>query len=74
MSSIVYYIDKCIGCGLCKTANPSLWQMSTKSGKAELIGSIKKKSHYILSLPKDDAILAQKSKEACLTKAIIINL
>lgn len=69
---LLYSENKCIGCGACEIASPILWTMSTKTGKAELIGAFFKKGNYYLDIFPDDLEMAEKSKKSCPTKAITI--
>lgn len=73
MANIVYYRNKCIGCGSCFEMMPGLWQMSKKDGKAILIKAILKKETAVLSV---NISLVDKSKEiaqACPVKIIKVN-
>ncbi len=50
MNKIVYYRNRCIGCGICFEQQPELWAMSKKDGKATLIKGIAKKDVFILNI------------------------
>lgn len=47
MNKIVYYRNRCIGCGICYEQQPTLWRMSKKDGKATLLKSTEKKGVYV---------------------------
>jgi len=49
MPKVIQYRNKCIGCGICYELQPSLWRMSRKDGKANLVGGVNHKGVYILS-------------------------
>lgn len=70
---LLYFENKCIGCGACAIACPDFWILSEESGKAILTGSIeKKKGNYYLDIFAEEQHKAEKSKASCPTKAIII--
>ena len=50
MFKIIYYRNKCIGCGICYEQQPGLWRMSKKDGKATLLKSTAKKDVFVLSV------------------------
>ena len=72
MANIVFYRDKCIGCGICFELQPERWRMSRKDGKAILLMSIAKKDLFVLKV--DDALQQQTIEvaRACPVKIIKI--
>ena len=50
MNKIIFYRNKCIGCGVCYEKQPVLWRMSKKDGKAILLNAANKKNIYILPI------------------------
>lgn len=50
MVKIVFYRNKCIGCGICFELQPAIWRMSKKDGKANLVKSTAKKDVFILTI------------------------
>ena len=52
MPKIIYYRNKCIGCGVCYEQQPALWRMSKKDGKATLVKSLAKRHTYVLTVSK----------------------
>lgn len=72
MNKIVFYRDKCIGCGICYEQQPALWRMSRKDGKAVLLNSTNKKNVFVL--PISMAILHQTKKLALLCPLKIIKV
>ena len=50
MVQISYIREKCIGCGYCTDVSPDFWELSSKDGKSNLIGSTLKKNTYIINI------------------------
>lgn len=50
MFQISYNRPKCIGCAYCSEHSPDYWQINRNDGKADLIGSVRKKDFFILNL------------------------
>ena len=50
MSKIVFYRNKCIGCGICFEQYPVFWRMSRKDGKANLVNSTVKRGVFVLTI------------------------
>jgi len=70
---IIYYKNKCIGCGACYERQPGRWRMSRKDGKANLIDStVKKKIEFVNSM--DSIQISLDIANACPMKAIKIIL
>lgn len=73
MPRIIYYRDKCIGCGVCQQLQPQLWRMSKKDGKATLIHSVQKKQIHQLSIGDFEVPLAKEVIAACPARIIKLN-
>jgi ferredoxin len=72
MPKILFYRNKCIGCGICREMQPEVWRMSKKDGKAVLLQSIEKKGVHQSDISE---LYAQRSREvgaACAARAIKI--
>ncbi|MHB1178622.1 MAG: ferredoxin [Daejeonella sp.] len=65
MHKIIYYRNKCIGCGICCENHPDIWAMSKKDGKAVLLNASSKKDIYSLSVNAEAAALCQFLVKAC---------
>ena len=72
MNKIIYYRDKCIGCGICYEQQPDLWRMSKKDGKASLLKSTLKNAVFVLSVSKTIQQQTRKAAQACPVKIIKI--
>jgi len=70
MHKIIYYRNKCIGCGICFEQQPGLWRMSKKDGKATLLRSTAKKDVFVLSVSNHIQQQAQKVARVCPVKII----
>lgn len=70
MKKIVYYRDKCIGCGVCFENQPGLWRMSKKDGKANLLNSTPKKEVHVLAIGHAVAQQTQQLTLLCPVKII----
>ena len=73
MPDIIFYRNKCIGCGICFEQQPNLWRMSNKDGKATLVNSIVRKELFVLRISN---IIKQQTElvlEACTVKIITIS-
>ena len=73
MPDIIFYRNKCIGCGFCFEQQPDLWRMSKKDGKATLVKSIAKKELFVLRISN---IIQQQTElvlKACPVKIIKIS-
>ena len=70
MKKIVYYRNKCIGCGVCFENQPELWRMSKKDGKAILLNSTPKKEVHVLAIGHADALQTQQLTLLCPVKII----
>lgn len=55
MHKIIYYRNKCIGCGICCENHPDIWAMSKKDGKAVLLNASSKKEIYILPVNDEES-------------------
>ena len=72
MPDIIFYRNKCIGCGICFEQQPALWRMSKKDGKATLVNAVSKKELFILRISN---IIKQQTEpvlKACPVKIIKI--
>ena len=72
MPDIIFYRNKCIGCGICFEQQPDLWRMSKKDGKATLVNAVSKKELFILRISN---IIKQQTEpvlKACPVKIIKI--
>ncbi len=69
MITLVHYRKKCIGCGICYELQPTLWRMSKKDGKANLIGSVLKKDVCTLRCV-DLIALSERVARSCPARAI----
>ena len=70
MFKIIYYRNKCIGCGICYEQQPGLWRMSKKDGKATLLKSTAKKDVFVLSVSNNIQQRTQEVTRACPVKII----
>ncbi len=70
MCKIIYYRNKCIGCGICYEQQPELWRMSKKDGKATLLKAVAKKDIYVLQISQKLQIKSQDIANACPVKII----
>ena len=73
MPDIIFYRNKCIGCGICFEQQPNLWRMSNKDGKATLVNSVVRKELFVLRISN---IIKQQTElvlEACPVKIITIS-
>jgi ferredoxin len=73
MAKIIYYRNKCIGCGVCFELQPELWRMSKRDGKATLLRSCEKKEVYLLAFSPGIHHEIQKVSLACPVKSIKIS-
>ena len=46
---VIFYREKCIGCGVCVQIYPQRWQISRSDGKSNLIGASIKRNVHILT-------------------------
>ncbi len=65
MPKIIYYRNKCIGCGICCENHPDNWVMSKKDGKAVLLNATSKKDLYILDINDEATRAYQFLVKAC---------
>lgn len=72
MNKIIFYRNKCIGCGICFEMQPELWRMSKKDGKATLLQSTLKKNVFILPVSNTIQQQTRKVITACPAKTIKI--
>jgi ferredoxin len=72
MFKIIFYRNKCIGCGICFELQPELWRLSKKDGKATLVNSIVKKDVFLLAVNNNDQQKTEEVKRACPVKIIKI--
>ncbi len=73
MVRIIYYRNKCIGCGACAEAAPGHWRMSKKDGKSTLLNGIAKNGTF-QSYIDDEELEKNKSAAAnCPVSIIKIN-
>jgi ferredoxin len=70
MSKIIFYRDKCVGCGICFEQQPELWRMSKKDGKATLLNSVAKKDVLVLSVSEAMEEKTRKVARECSVKII----
>jgi ferredoxin len=70
MFKIIYYRNKCIGCGICYEQQPGLWRMSKKDGKATLLKSTAKKDVFVLSVSNTIQQRTQEVARDCPVKII----
>jgi ferredoxin len=70
MPKVIFYRNKCIGCGVCQERQPELWRMSKKDGKATLLGAEKKKETFVLSLHQGFEERSRETAGACPAKII----
>ncbi len=70
MAKIIFYRDKCVGCGICFEQQPELWRMSKKDGKATLLKSTAKKEVFVLSVNNASTQQARKVALECSVKII----
>lgn len=73
MPNIVFYRNKCIGCGFCCELMPVIWRMSKKDGKATLLNSVSKKDVYILPIDHLLVDITKTVSQACPVKIIKLN-
>ncbi len=72
MNKVIYYRDKCIGCGICFEMQPELWRMSKKDGKATLLKSTLKKNVFIVPVSNNFQQQTREVIGACPVKIIKI--
>lgn len=72
MNKIVYYRNRCIGCGICYEQQPALWRMSKKDGKATLLKSTEKKGVYVSPVSNTIQQQTLEVARACPVKSIKI--
>lgn len=70
MRKLIFYRDKCIGCGVCSEQQPWLWRLSKKDGKAVLLNAQQKKQVFITSLPAVSIEPVKQVVEACPARII----
>lgn len=70
MPKLIYYRDKCIGCGVCQEMQPELWRLSKKDGQAVLLQASVKKGIYQLMTPLPSIQVTGKVIAACPARAI----
>lgn len=70
MPKLIYYRDKCIGCGTCQERQPLLWRMSKKDGKAVLLNSLEKKNIHQLPIHASEMEESQSTILACPARSI----
>lgn len=73
MPKIIYYRNKCIGCGICYEFQPDNWVMSKKDGKAVLLNASSKKDIYTLPVNDEAAAICQFLVKACPVNIIKIS-
>jgi ferredoxin len=70
MAKIIFYRNKCIGCGICYEQQPALWRMSKKDGKSTLLNATAKKDVFILPISSSIEQHSQEIALACPVKII----
>lgn len=68
--NLVYYRNKCIGCGACLTISSDFWIMNNSDGKVDLSNSKEKNNTFIRKLWVGEESLANEFENICPTKAI----
>lgn len=48
---VLYFREKCIGCGVCVSTAPEQWEMSFADGKSVLKGATLRKEVFVLVIP-----------------------
>ena len=64
---IIHSVEKCIGCGLCASICPDLWEMGDNDNKAHLKGQ---KSETEETIELNESACAQEATESCPVQAI----
>ena len=70
MPIIIFQRNKCIGCNYCTEIAPEFWCMSKKDGKTVLIGSVRKKEFWTLSIPEVSKTINEQAASSCPVKVI----
>lgn len=70
MTKIIFYRNKCIGCGICFEQQPELWRMSKKDGKATLLRATAKKDLFVLPVNKIIYHQTEQLTKSCPVKII----
>lgn len=72
MKKIIYNKKQCIGCSVCTTKAPNIWQLNAVDGKAELLDAELKKDNYFRMLWPDEIEIMIEIVELCPAKVIRI--
>ena len=73
MVRIIYYRNKCIGCGACVEASPQRWHMSKKDGKSTLLHGKPKKDTFQVVIDDDDLEKNKTAAANCPVSIIKVN-
>lgn len=75
MSSIkiIHNPKKCMGCHSCVSIAPQNWQINKKTGKAELIGGVKKRDVFVGEIMECDLEPNRTAAKACPMNAIQVS-
>lgn len=70
MLIITQYRDKCIGCNYCTELAPGRWAMSTRDGKATLVGGKERRGFFTARATDDELESNAAAAAACPVKVI----
>lgn len=73
MVRIIYFRNKCIGCGGCVEAAPQRWRMSKKDGKSTLLNSVPKKETFQILVEDDELDKIKAAEASCPVNIIKVN-
>jgi len=66
MIQVIYYRDKCIGCGSCADIAPDWWVMDEQDGKSTLLKSVHKRNNiFITKVEADEVDYFVNSSDSC---------
>lgn len=70
---VIHQREKCIGCNSCTTIAPQSWVIDPVDGKSTLVGSQKKRDHYVGDVFECDEEANKIAAEACPVNIIKVN-
>ncbi len=65
MAKILFYRDKCIGCGICYELQPDIWRLSKRDGRATLLKSVLKNKVFVLPVSVEIKEKTRELEKAC---------
>ncbi|MBI5797450.1 ferredoxin [Candidatus Woesearchaeota archaeon] len=70
VAKVLYFREKCIGCGVCVGTAPEQWEMSFTDGKSVLKNAELRKDVFVLVIPSFASAVNKQAAEACPVKII----